>query len=649
MAEHGAGNVVADGSGDAAPRVHVLARFTSSTKETYADPDDDDDGVGVNLDKGTEAPEEGDDGDFDCDEGSVGDCDDVDDGGSETAGKRSRIDLQPCSEFCFGSERMADYREMSLEWNLSQRKEQAQAAIRSALSFQETRGHADVDVDEVDTRKHGKYTLRIQPRVGTRPVECCIDCFCWAMNLPRRTFSKYSQEEKLLTAGTAQQRQRMAQMRGKSVKTPGRPTSIKEAVKRHLENKTLCLYTKEDVRKQVRKLDDVTHDKAWVFFRNLFDNACAQPNADKRILKGYPTKKDVYKSYWQYCMGVKPKEDPSSDLCYDELCHLVGDKELPCAAGDKCRFRHNTKTMDFADIRRWLVCHKPPTRNYFKRSAFFQYWDNVWPDLVIQFARAVDSKCAACEALGFQRARIGQDPTSAEAKHLANCEEHHRIGHSRERAVYHDARLDESWLCVIGDGMTQNKTNLPRVAEHAGSLKAVGTKMQGTITHGKERAVCRVWPHIRSGANVAIHALALAIDAELLAVERNQQSGDGTRLLKRKLWVQADGGPENANSDFYAFCEWLAKHMFEEVVVFRLPVGHTHEDIDAMFGELWNATRLSYIMTPAEQESAFTEVLKQGEQGNGCARFEDVRIVPDYKRWLSGKVTKRRRGEEEDA
>jgi len=37
--------------------------------------------------------------------------------------------------------------------------------------------------------------------------------------------------------------------------------------------------------------------------------------------------------------------------------------------------------------------------------------------------------------------------------------------------------------------------------------------------HGKERGLQRVWPHIKAGANVAIHAVASAVDSLLRAVE----------------------------------------------------------------------------------------------------------------------------------
>jgi hypothetical protein len=40
--------------------------------------------------------------------------------------------------------------------------------------------------------------------------------------------------------------------------------------------------------------------------------------------------------------------------------------------------------------------------------------------------------------------------------------------------------------------------------------------------------------------------------------------------------------------------------VFARVEVNRLPVGHTHEDIDAMFGTLWTAMRFKHIVTPQE-------------------------------------------------
>ena len=76
--------------------------------------------------------------------------------------------------------------------------------------------------------------------------------------------------------------------------------------------------------------------------------------------------------------------------------------------------------------------------------------------------------------------------------------------------------------------------------------------------------------------------------------------------------------------------------LFEVVVLFRLAPGHTHEDIHAMFGEMWVASSEKYIMTPKEQEDVYMNVLRQGNHG-GKARLDDIVVLPDYDRWLRGK------------
>ena len=48
------------------------------------------------------------------------------------------------------------------------------------------------------------------------------------------------------------------------------------------------------------------------------------------------------------------------------------------------------------------------------------------------------------------------------------------------------------------------------------------------------------------------------------------------------FYHQIDGGPENSNQFLLAMCELLvALKLVRKIVLTRLPVGHTHEDIDA--------------------------------------------------------------------
>ena len=54
------------------------------------------------------------------------------------------------------------------------------------------------------------------------------------------------------------------------------------------------------------------------------------------------------------------------------------------------------------------------------------------------------------------------------------------------------------------------------------------------------------------------------------------------------IFIQCDGGSEDANQYLLALLEFIfIKRMAKKVILTRLPVGHTHDDMDAIFGLLW--------------------------------------------------------------
>ncbi len=59
----------------------------------------------------------------------------------------------------------------------------------------------------------------------------------------------------------------------------------------------------------------------------------------------------------------------------------------------------------------------------------------------------------------------------------------------------------------------------------------------------------------------------------------------GTRYFRKTLHLQVDGGSENWNRYMFGFCALLVKHgIYKKVVLHRLMVGHTHNDVDGWFG-----------------------------------------------------------------
>ena len=97
----------------------------------------------------------------------------------------------------------------------------------------------------------------------------------------------------------------------------------------------------------------------------------------------------------------------------------------------------------------------------------------------------------------------------------------------------------------------------------------------------------------------------------------------------RKMYIQVDGGAENINTTVVGWLQLLvAKHLVPEILLSRLPVGHTHEDIDALFGHIWAAYRLKPCLTMSD----YVEVVRRCFAGNSKVEvdFDDVFVIPDY-------------------
>lgn len=80
-------------------------------------------------------------------------------------------------------------------------------------------------------------------------------------------------------------------------------------------------------------------------------------------------------------------------------------------------------------------------------------------------------------------------------------------------------------------------------------------------------------------------------------------------------------------------CELLvARRLTRKVVLTRLPKGHTHEDVDAIFGNIWTYIEGKVIPTPQAYKRALKTSLAQR---NIACVVEDVLCVPDYQQWMS--------------
>jgi hypothetical protein len=203
-----------------------------------------------------------------------------------------------------------------------------------------------------------------------------------------------------------------------------------------------------------------------------------------------------------------------------------------------------------------------------------------------------------------------------------------------ERVHYASRKLEarehpDEVLSFVADGMQQTHCELPYMKNMYSGFPKIKQHLQGITTHGKRTRIYRSYNNITNGANLAIHTWFLAVQEEYAA--RRAQG----KLLQRKIYVQVDGGSENANYTFFAACELLIAMQIgvEEIWVVRMPKGHNHADQDGKFAIIWTHVRDRALLSPAEYEAAIKDALKKHEGGVGVI---DLFTVPNYSRLLKG-------------
>ena len=153
--------------------------------------------------------------------------------------------------------------------------------------------------------------------------------------------------------------------------------------------------------------------------------------------------------------------------------------------------------------------------------------------------------------------------------------------------------------------MSQDHCAIPYYGGNDTSSVIVKQKIMGAKQHGISKSFYRTFPHISGGCNLAIEVVMNEIEQRMDLCIRNDV------CFPRYLFLQIDGGSENTAKEFYGFCEYLVREaIFDKVEVSRLPVGHTHEDIDAMFGVIWKAAQGKTIITPQQWEDMATKAFK---------------------------------------
>ena len=99
-------------------------------------------------------------------------------------------------------------------------------------------------------------------------------------------------------------------------------------------------------------------------------------------------------------------------------------------------------------------------------------------------------------------------------------------------------------------------------------------------------------------------------------------------VLPDTVYYQIDGGSENTAKVMLGLAELLvARGAVRRLIISRLPVGHTHEDIDSKFALIWKAARAKHIATMQAYKDIITTALSS--QQMPCDVI-DLYAIPDY-------------------
>ena len=140
--------------------------------------------------------------------------------------------------------------------------------------------------------------------------------------------------------------------------------------------------------------------------------------------------------------------------------------------------------------------------------------------------------------------------------------------------------------------------------------------------------IYRTYHNLQLGANAQIHSVLLALEK----VEKDEGR------IPDVVYIQIDGGPENVSKSVLGMCELLvASGVTKKIVLSRLMVGHTHEDIDSKFALIWRRIRSAFALTMSHYKHSVESALRHDGL---TSEVVDLFATPDYDKLLRPLIDK---------
>ena len=294
---------------------------------------------------------------------------------------------------------------------------------------------------------------------------------------------------------------------------------------------------------------------------------------------------------------------------------LVGD-EMPNSEQIHLEPMHIKEIWEeYRDVMKALDC------GYIALGPFGDLWKHCFPYVRIREFKAVSGKCDTCMKLSKLRRTFHDDQRR---EYITMMHALHRSAYMGERMTYAVRREraiaePSKYLSLISDGMAQNHCQLPYLANKDTWNEYFPQHLQGVLMHGRSMRMYRTFHTVNNCSSLQLHSFLLALEE----VKKNEGR------LPVTIYYQIDGGSENTAKCVVAMCELLvARRLTKKIVLTRLLVGHTHEDIDSKFGVLWRYLYKKPVHTPQEYKFHIEHALSLPHMD---CKAKDILAIPDYK------------------
>jgi hypothetical protein len=191
-----------------------------------------------------------------------------------------------------------------------------------------------------------------------------------------------------------------------------------------------------------------------------------------------------------------------------------------------------------------------------------------------------------------------------------------------KKIVHYAGRLENKGkvMSSIIDKMDQKHSNVPYLGTQSSFSHPIEQGVTGILEHGafgekNQVTLYRTFGTVKKGADLTIYCISCQIEA----FRRRHKK------FPEELYIQLDGGSENANAHVLAYLELLVSKRVARLIYFtRLPTGHTHEDIDAVFAHVWVYFRIKPVHTLEEYKDGIEKAFRDSKLS---VEVKDVMVV----------------------